>query len=52
MKSKIKSLSDEAADFHNKEMPKTDSNNTALAVITIDSAYKKDGNYYLQMLLK
>ena len=30
-------------------MPKAYSNHTLLAVITIDSAFKKDKNYYSQM---
>ena len=29
-----------------------DSNHTCLAVINLDSALKKDDNYYLQVLLK
>ena len=29
-----------------------DSNHSCLAVITLDSALKKDGNYYLQVFLK
>ena len=29
-----------------------DSNHTCLAAITLDSALKKDGNYYLQVFLK
>ena len=29
-----------------------DSNHTCLAVISLDSALKKDGNYYLQMFSK
>ena len=36
-----KSYGDEAADFHDKEMPKVDSNNTCFAVINVDSALKK-----------
>ena len=30
-------------------MPKADSNHALLAVITVDSAFKKDKNYYSQM---
>ena len=49
MKTKIKSYSDEATDFH--EMPKVGSDYTCLAVINVGSALKKDGNYYTQLLL-
>ena len=47
-----KSYGDETTDFHNKEMPKADSDYTCLAVISVDSALKKDENYYLQAFLK
>ena len=43
----IKSYSDEATDFHNKEIPKAGSNYTCLVVITIDSTLKNEENYYL-----
>ena len=33
-------------------MPKASSNHTCLAVIKIDSAFKKDENYYVQVFLK
>ena len=52
LKTKMKSYSDEATDFHDKEIPKAGCNHTCLAVITIDSALKKDDNYYLQVFLK
>ena len=52
LKTKIKSFIDEATDFHNKEIPKVNSNHTCLAVINLDSALTKDGNYYLQLFLK
>ena len=35
-----------------KQIPKVDSNHTCLAVISLDSALKKDGNYYSQVFLK
>ena len=47
MKTKIKSWGDEATDSHNKEIPNVASNHTSLAVITTDSVFKKDENYYL-----
>ena len=52
MKSKIKSRCDEVTDFYNKKIPKADSNHTYLTVISLDSALKKDENYYPQLLLK
>ena len=45
LKTKIKSHGDEVADFYNKEVPKLDPNHTCLAVISLDSALKKDENY-------
>ena len=38
--------------FYDKENPKLDSNHACLAVISLDSALKKDGNYYVQVFLK
>ena len=52
MKTKIKSHGDEVTDFYDKKIPKLDSNHTCLAVISLDSALKKDDNYYLQVFLK
>ena len=52
LRTKIKSYVDEATDFHDKEIPKAASNHTCLAVITIDSVLKKEGNYFLQVFLK
>ena len=52
LKTKIKSCSDEAIDFHDKEIPKVDSNHTCLAVISLNYALNKDGNYYPQVFLK
>ena len=52
MEIKIKSHGDEVTDFYEKKTPKVDSNHTCLAVITLDSALKKDDSYYLQVLLK
>ena len=52
MKTKIKSHGDEATDFYDKKFPKVDSNHTCLAVISLDSAVKKDDNYYPEVLLK
>ena len=39
-------------DFYDKEIPKMDSYHTSLAVISLDSALKKDENYYSQVFLK
>ena len=52
MKNKIKSHDDEVTDFYDKKIPKVDSNHICLAVITLDSAFKKDYNYYPQVFLK
>ena len=38
--------------FMIKKIPKVDSNHTCLAVISLDSAFKKDDNYYPQVFLK
>ena len=38
--------------FMIKEIPKVDSNYTCLAVISLDSALNKYGNYYPQVFLK
>ena len=48
LKTTIKPYGDEATDFHNKEIPKVDSNHACLAVISLNSALNKDGNFYLQ----
>ena len=52
MKTKIKSHGDEFTDFHDKEISKVDSNHTCLAVISLDSALKRDEYYYPQVFLK
>ena len=38
-------------DFYDKEIPKMDSYHTSLAVISLDSALKKDEKYYSQVFL-
>ena len=45
-KSKIKFHSDEVTDFYDQKILKVGSNHSRLAVISLDSALKKDGNYY------
>ena len=53
LKTKIKSHDDdEVTGFYDKKIPTLDSNHTCLAVITLDSALKKDDSYYPQMFLK
>ena len=47
-----KSYSDDVTDFYDKEISKVDSNHTCFAVITLDSALKRDENYYPQVFLK
>ena len=51
-KTKIKSYSDEAINFHNKEIPKVGSNYICLAVILIEFFLQKDENCYPQVFLK
>ena len=51
-KTKIKPHGDEVTDFCDKEIPKMDSNHTGLSVISLDSALKKDENYYPQIFKK
>ena len=51
LETKIKSYGDEVTDFYDNEIPKVDSNYTCLSVISLDSAFKKDKNYYLQVFL-
>ena len=52
MKTKIKSHGDEVTDFYDKEIPKVDSSHTCLGVISLDSALKKDDNYYPRVFLR
>ena len=52
MKTKIKSHGHEVKNSCDKEISKADSNHTCLAVITLDSALNKNGNYYPQVFLK
>ena len=52
LKTKIKYHSDEVTDFYDKKIPKMDSNHTCLAEISLNSALKKDENYYLQVFFK
>ena len=52
LKTKIKSHGDEVTDFHDKKIPKLDSNHTCLAVFGMDSALKKNNNYYAQVFLQ
>ena len=49
---KIKCYCDETTDCHNKEMPKVRPNHSSLTIITIDSVFKTDENYYPQVFLK
>ena len=52
LETKIRSHGNEGTDFYNKIIHKVDSNHTCLAPINLDSALKKDDNYYPQVLLK
>ena len=49
LKTKVKSHGNEVSDFQDKKIPKVDYSYTCLAVITLDSALKKDENYYAQV---
>ena len=49
---KIKYHGDEVTDFYDKKIPNVDSNHTCLAVISLDSALKKDEIYYPRVFLK
>ena len=51
LKTKIKSHGDEVTD-DKKKIRKLDCNHTCLAVISLDSALKKNYNYYPQVFLK
>ena len=52
LKTKIKSLGDEVTDFYEKRIAKVNPNQTCLEVISLDSALKKDENYYPKLFLK
>ena len=52
MKTETKSHSDDVTDFYDMEIPKPDPNHTCLAVISLDSAFKRDDNLYPQVFLK
>ena len=52
LKTKIKSHGNEVTEFYDKKIPKLDSNETCLAVISLDSPLKKGENYYPQVFLK
>ena len=52
LKIKVKPHSNEVTNFHDKNIPKADSNHICLAVISLDFALKKDENYYPQVFLK
>ena len=52
LKTKVKSHGDKVTDICDKEIPEVGCNHTCLAVISSDSALKKDENYYSQVFLK
>ena len=52
LKTKIKSHCDEVTDFYGQKTPKLASTQTCLPVISLDSALKKEENYYPQVFLK
>ena len=52
LKTKIKPNGDEVAGFYDKKVSKVDSNHTCVAVIRLNSALRKDENYYPKCFLK
>ena len=52
MKTKTTSDGDEISNFYDKKIPKLDYNHTCLALITLDSAFKKDDSHYQQSVSK
>ena len=51
MKTKIKYYGNEIIDFYDKNVLQVDSSYICLAVISLNSALEKDGNYYSQVFL-
>ena len=51
VKTKIKYHGNEITDFYDKNVLQVDSNYICLAVISLNSALEKDGNYYSQVFL-
>ena len=49
MKTKRKSRGNEVTDFYDKEIFNMDSNETCLAIISLESAIKKGDHYYPQI---
>ena len=52
LKTKIKSNCNEVTDFYGKNITKVGSNHTCFVVFSLDSALKKEDNYYLQEFWK
>ena len=52
MKTKIKSHSDEVTGFYDEQIPKVESNQAGLTIISGDSARKNDENRYSQVFLE
>ena len=52
LKTRIKFYGDQATYFHSKDVPKVGSSCTCLAVISLDSIFGVNENYYLQVFLK
>ena len=52
LKTNMKSQHDEVTEIYDKEVPKVDSTHTCIEVFSLDSAFKKDENYYPQVFLK
>ena len=52
MKTKINFYSNETAVFHDKEIPKVNSNLNSLVAMNLDCTLNEDRNYCLQVFLK
>ena len=52
LKTKIRPYCNELTNFHDKKVPKLDSNYICLAVILLDSLFINDEKYYPEVFLK
>ena len=50
LKNQIRSYGDRTTDFHIRKIPEVDSNEICYLLVLIDSVFKKDENYYQQVL--
>ena len=52
LQTKINTNVNEVTDFYEKKIPTLDSHHTCLAVLSLDSALKKDDSCFLQVFFK